>query len=192
MPHFEVFWKKPTLIGISSRNSCLGSKFQILYANLPSKLVLCSCELFWNFGWLLASWDPNIFTLVPSLTVGGLLLTGTCLSNNMEIALLNFYGSCVDKRRFWNLVADSRLLSIKNLILAGDLNITLASDETWGEGAVVGSSNDYYKLFFQNKSLIDIEPVKVVPTWRNGRLGTNAIWKRLDRFLVSEDLLIKY
>jgi hypothetical protein len=47
----------------------------------------------------------------------------------------------------------------------------------------------FYKVLFQNKNLIDIEPAKVVPTWRNGRSGTNAIWKRLDRFLVSEGLL---
>jgi hypothetical protein len=38
--------------------------------------------------------------------------------------------------------------------------------------------------------LIDIKPDKVVPTWRNGRSGQEAIAHRLDRFLVAEDLLI--
>jgi hypothetical protein len=95
----------------------------------------------------------------------------------------------VEKRRFWTLVVDSRLLSIKNLIIAGDLNLTLSSGETWGGSASAGSLDGFFKALFQNKNLIDIEPGKVVPTWRNGRSGSDAIWKRLDRFLVSEDLL---
>jgi hypothetical protein len=37
--------------------------------------------------------------------------------------------------------------------------------------------------------LIDIKPTKVVPTWRNGRIGQGAVARRLDRFLVAEDLL---
>jgi endonuclease/exonuclease/phosphatase family metal-dependent hydrolase len=44
------------------------------------------------------------------------------------------------------------------------------------------------RALFSN-NLIDIKPTKVVPTWRNGRIGQGAVARRLDRFLVSEDLL---
>jgi hypothetical protein len=37
--------------------------------------------------------------------------------------------------------------------------------------------------------LIDIKPTKLVPTWRNGRCGKEAVARRLDRVIVSEDLL---
>jgi len=37
--------------------------------------------------------------------------------------------------------------------------------------------------------LIDIVPSTLMPTWRNGRVGSEAISKRLDRALISEDLL---
>jgi hypothetical protein len=34
--------------------------------------------------------------------------------------------------------------------------------------------------------LIDVEPSKLIPTWRNFRVGDAAIEKRLDHFIVSE------
>lgn len=36
---------------------------------------------------------------------------------------------------------------------------------------------------------MDSEPIKLVPTWRNLQAGDVAIGKRLDRFLVSENML---
>jgi hypothetical protein len=37
---------------------------------------------------------------------------------------------------------------------------------------------------------VDVEPLKLLPTWRNGRGGQDYIAKRLDRFLIFEDLVI--
>jgi hypothetical protein len=39
------------------------------------------------------------------------------------------------------------------------------------------------------KNLVDIRPVKLVPTWRNGRKGNQAIAKRLNKCIISEGLL---
>ena len=74
-----------------------------------------SMNSFGTLGELLASWDPSLFTLVPTLTVVGLLLT------------------------------------------AGDMNITLESGETWGGVFVAGSSEEFSKILFQNKNLIEVE-----------------------------------
>jgi hypothetical protein len=58
---------------------------------------------------------------------------------------------------------------------------------------------DPLQLFFshlvQNGGLVDAEPTKILPTWRNGRKGQDYIAKRLDQFLISEKLVssgIKY
>jgi hypothetical protein len=150
--------------------------------------ALCSINSVGNSGGLLVAWDPNLFDLVPYLTVGGILLTGRSLLNNREIALLNIYGPCSDRKTFWNSVEDNDILSVKNLIMAGDFNIILSSEEAWG-GARDGIIDDYYRDLFSSKNLIDIKPTKLVPTWRNGHIGQGAIARRLDRIMVSEDLL---
>jgi exonuclease III len=60
--------------------------------------VLTTVNSLGNSGGLLVTWDPNLYDLVASLTVGGILLTGRCLTTQKEIALLNVYGSCKDRK----------------------------------------------------------------------------------------------
>ena len=47
----------------------------------------------------------------------------------------------------------------------------------------------YFSQLIQAGGLVDVEPVKILPTWRNGRKGPDYIEKRLDRFLISEKLV---
>jgi exonuclease III len=157
--------------------------------NFRPSWAICSVNSVGNSGGLLATWDPNLFDLVPYLTVGGILLTGRSLLNNREIALLISTDHAQIRKTFWNSVEGNDILSIKNLIMAGDFNIILSPEEAWG-GSRAGIMDDYYTDLFSSKNLIDIKPTKLVPTWRNGRLGQEAISRRLDRVLVSEDLLI--
>jgi hypothetical protein len=138
---------------------------------------------------MLVAWDPGFFDLVPFLTCGGLLLRGRCLATNQELALLNVYGPCKDKTQFWTQLASSGLLDIPNLILGGDLNITLNADEHWGGNCSTVQMLLFYKGLFASKNLIDVLPCKIVPTWRNGRSGMEAIARRLDRFLISDSFI---
>jgi hypothetical protein len=50
---------------------------------------------------------------------------------------------------------------------------------------------DYFKNLLQATSLVDIQPPKLSPTWRNGRAGAEGIEERLDHFLLM-DLLINH
>jgi len=82
-----------------------------------------------NSGGLLASWDPSIYEYFHFLTIGGMLLIGKCLKNNRILAILNMYGPCSDRIKFWKSIEDNGILTIKNLIIAGDLNLVLYPDK---------------------------------------------------------------
>jgi hypothetical protein len=75
------------------------------------------------------------------------------------------------------------------LILAGDLNFIMSVDEAWGGSGGISCIDDFYKELFQSHNLVDVKPVKLVPTWRNGCAGQEAIERRLDRVFVSEEIL---
>jgi hypothetical protein len=70
-----------------------------------------------------------------------------------------------------------------------DLNFTLTKKEIWGTSPRLDPLADYFKNLLQTSSLVDIQPPKMSPTWRNGRVGEEGIEKRLDHFLLSNLLL---
>ena len=96
--------------------------------------------------------------------VGGILLIGFCISSKKDLAFLNVYGPCKDRKCFWSTLADSGIISIPNLVMAGDLNFILSSDEHWGGSFLRSPTEEFYKDLFNSKKLIDLKPPKIVPT----------------------------
>jgi hypothetical protein len=66
------------------------------------------------------------------------------------------------------------------MIVGSDLNLTLNSREYWGEVARSDPLVEFSTHFFEDLRLVDVEPIKVVPTWRNSRSGWASVSKRLD------------
>jgi hypothetical protein len=58
-----------------------------------------------------------------------------------------------------------------------------------GEVQHAGTTDATFSELFTANNLIDVKPHSLVPTWRNGRTGQEAIARRLDRFLVAEAFL---
>jgi endonuclease/exonuclease/phosphatase family metal-dependent hydrolase len=77
----------------------------------------------------------------------------------------------------------------KNIILAGDLNLTTSSSEIWGQKDTSDPLSVFFKSIFQRNSLIYVIPNNPLLTWKNGHEGTESISKRLDRFFIVEELL---
>ena len=85
-------------------------------------------------------------------------------------------------------IRDDGILSQPNIVLGGDLNFTLSSMEVWEKGARLDPLAPFMFNLFHEVGLVDVEPSHLGPTWRNGRAEEVGIEKRLDRFLLFENL----
>jgi hypothetical protein len=132
----------------------------------------CAVSSVGTSGGLLVSWDPQLFNLVPFLTSGGILLTGSITSSKRKINFLNVYGPCLERKAFWTTLSNNGLLSLQSLVIAGDLNLTVSNGEVWGGSATSGQLASFFSSLSSHK-LIDVQSDKLVPTWRNGRSGTD-------------------
>jgi hypothetical protein len=47
----------------------------------------------------------------------------------------------------------------------------------------------FFHNLFNQAGVVDIEPIKLKPTWSNNRSGEDCVSKRLDRFLIHGDFL---
>ena len=140
-------------------------------------------------GGMLSRWNPLIIKWKSFHTFAGILLKARFTSSSTSLSILNCYGPYLYHESFWNLVARGGLLSLPNLILAGDLNITLNGSEVWGTKALPDPLGPFFTKHFSDHQLADVAPTCAGPTWRNGRLGAEGIRKRLDRFFLSFNLV---
>ena len=75
------------------------------------------------------------------------------------------------------------------MILEGDLNYLVSFSEILGAKAKVDSLTDYFVRMMDGFGLVDLVSSVILPTWTNRRVGCENICKRLDRVLISANLL---
>lgn len=102
--------------------------------------------------------------------------------------ILNVYGPYTRRKPFWEMVFANGILNDPHLILVGDLNLTLCSDEVWGNGRTMDPLVDFFIGIFDEAGLVDVVPHCLYPTWSNGLSGSGYIGKHLDRFILVESL----
>jgi len=83
------------------------------------------------------------------------------------------------------------LLKGKNLVMGGDLNFSIRRVEPWGPLAREDPLTNFFLNLLISNKLIDVNLIKLKPTWRNRRAGDARVVKRLDRFLINEELASK-
>jgi hypothetical protein len=115
-----------------------------------------------------------------------------CIVNLGEVLqILNFYGSYVDRVPFWEALLRKSFFQSDAIILGGDLNLSLGVSEVWGPRAKYDPLSDLFKHIIEEKGLSDLDPIKLMPTWRNKRTGEDRVMKRIDRFLLSDKIMDK-
>jgi hypothetical protein len=140
-------------------------------------------------GGLLTGWSPNFQALSSSVARSTISIKLQHKNNNLTFSVVNIYGLILigpPSGRIWSM---QDFFSDPFLVVGGDLNLTLSLREVWGAHPRVDRKSVFFQSFFEKANLVDIEPVKLSPTWRNFRTGDEEVAKRLDRFLVSEALL---
>ena len=101
-------------------------------------------------GGAVSIWNPLTYSFKPHITCAGILLKGY-LRGFEQLNLLNVYAPYNDRKEYWDRVDASGLLNLENLILAGDLNLTLHSFENWGTMFPSDLLEDYFiDLFNKN------------------------------------------
>jgi hypothetical protein len=75
---------------------------------------------------------------------------------------------------------------LENIILGGDLNVTLSTEEKRGGSIVRDPAREWVEDLISTWDLMDIKPSRGRYTWTNKRVGPGHIAARLDRFLSAE------
>ena len=61
--------------------------------------------------------------------------------------------------------------------------------ELWWINSIFDGLGNFFKCHFQVVGCVDVEPVKLLPTWVNNIASVDVFAKRLEIFLVHEDIL---
>jgi len=59
------------------------------------------------------------------ITCAGILLEGIVKDGNVPLKILNCYGKYLEKKHFWDVAVHSEILMEEDLIISGDLNLTM-------------------------------------------------------------------
>jgi hypothetical protein len=110
-------------------------------------------------------------------------------NSDLAFLVVNIYGPYSDRKSFWEDLVSTSVFCDPLLVAEHDLNFTLSLREVWGVHPMEEKKSDFFLCFLEKERLVDIEPVKLSPTWRNFRTGDEEVAKILDLFLVSKSLL---
>ena len=76
-------------------------------------------------------------------------------------------------------------------IYGGDFNMITSLNEKKGGTRALGNDAIAFSSFIQEVNLVDIQPRNGTFTWTKRRGGDRLIASRLDRFLISESILLE-
>lgn len=101
------------------------------------------------------------------------------LSSELGVPLMivNIYGPCQGRASFWNSFLSKSVLRNHNLVVGGDLNFSIGTAETWGPSAREDSLSYFFLNLLNTHNLMDINLLKLRPTWRNRRTSEARISK---------------
>ena len=163
-----------------------------------SIVVFCSMFQAWNIAaWdalghsrgEIILWNPIVAMFKAFSFFGGTLIIGHCRGHRNMPHIINLYAHDQERRIFWDWMDRSEILSLSNLIIAGDFNSSLHPDDIWGRDGRADPLENHLRSLFSFQNICDLKMDDSSPMWYNCKNGDATISKRLDRFLIKEDLV---
>jgi hypothetical protein len=74
------------------------------------------------------------------------------------------------------------------LLLGGNLKFSSGTNEVYPPRPHLDNQSNLFIHSLIGNGFIDIESIKLIPTWKNMWTGENRVAKRLNRLLISEKL----
>eukprot|EP00253_Pinus_taeda_P004106 PITA_04106 len=144
-------------------------------------------------GGIATFWDSSIYDLIHKDSSSHWLLTKLLHKDSgHQVSMFNIYAPVLpsEKKFCWDsILSYLSLNNPENIIIAGDMNVTLAVNEKKGGSPVRDPAREWVEDLMLGWELEDIKPTSGKFTWSNKRVGPNHIVVRLDRFLVQSSFL---
>jgi hypothetical protein len=172
---------KPNIILIKEI-MCVGSKSIYFFASFVEDWSFSSLDVGGQSSGLVIGWGPHFVALTTLVIRSGIKVNLFDKELDKELIIINLYGLYLDKHSFWENLAFSGELRGPDLIIGGDLNLTISLEEVWGVSVRQYPVSKFFVHLFDTNQLVDMEPIKLIHMWRNVRSGDEAISKRLDKF----------
>jgi exonuclease III len=146
-------------------------------------------------GGILTLWNPQVLSLIAAEATRHTLTVSMQIIGNTEVILCtNVYGPQVseEKRKMIRDLEDLKTRS-SNLqwILAGDFNIITSLAEKKGGTRRLDRDAEDFSMFIDTTEMVDIKTNNGQFTWNNKRMNQYQVATRLDRFLVSESIIMQ-
>jgi len=146
-------------------------------------------------GGLVIIWNPedvqfSNWMSFPRILTGKASIVGT----TEEVFITGVYGPHIqgeNENFLQNLIALRGLIPGKQWIIVGDFNLIKGPGEKRGGVMRTDKEVEQFGDMIREQKLIDIQTANGMHTWNNRRGGANQIASHLDRFLISEKVMMK-
>lgn len=146
-------------------------------------------------GGIVSLWDTRVVNILSmEATRFFVAMEAQMIGNSETYLCTNVYGpqKLEDKFSFLHSLMSLKLRHpISKIIMGGDFNMITSLLEKKGGIRKLNKDAELFVEFIYSAKLVDIQPKSGTFTWNNRRGGEKLIASRLDRFLISEIILLE-
>ena len=140
-------------------------------------------------------WNPKVLSLIAAEAARHTLTVRMqIIGNTEEILCTNVYGPQMleGKRRILLDLEELKTCSNNHQwILAGDFNIITSIAKKKGGTRILDRDVEEFSMFIDTTKMVNIRTNNRHFTWNNKQINQHQVATRLDRFLVSESIILQ-